>query len=63
MQNSNIESKINIDVKTGALILIDMLYDKKLINKETYMNIQSKYNSKNTNKITQSGWKIGFIYI
>lgn len=50
MSNTIIESKINIDVQTSALILIDMLYAQKLINKETYDNIQEKYNSKNINK-------------
>lgn len=40
------KTKSNIDIQTGALILIDMLYAKKLINKETYDNIQSKYNHK-----------------
>ena len=45
----NNNEKYSIDVQTGALILIDMLYSQKLINKETYNNIQSKYNSQNTN--------------
>lgn len=43
-------SKLNIDVHTGALILIDMLYVNKLINKETYDNIQNKYNNANLDK-------------
>lgn len=50
MSNDTIvKSNVNVDVKTGALILIDMLFEKKLINKETYKNIQEKYNFK-TNK-------------
>lgn len=43
MSDKIIKSKITIDAQTGALILIDMLYAKKLINKETYNNIQNKY--------------------
>ena len=43
MSNKIIKSNIAIDTQTGALILIDMLYAKKLINKETYNNIQNKY--------------------
>ena len=35
----------NIDAQTGALILIDMLYQQKMINKKTYDNIQMKYNN------------------
>lgn len=47
MSNAITEHKINIDTQTGALILIDMLYAKKLINKETYNRIQEKYKYKN----------------
>ena len=51
---SNELSKMpNIDVQTGALILIDMLYAQKMINKETYDKIQVKYNTK-SNKLAQS---------
>ena len=44
--DSFINTNINIDSKTGALVLIEMLYAKKLINKKTYDNIQIKYNQK-----------------
>ena len=47
MNKLNVKSETTIDVKTGALILIDMLYAQKLINKETYNAIQLKYNLKN----------------
>ena len=50
--DSNIQSKIEIDAKTGALVLIDMLYAQKLIDKKTYDNIQIKYNAKNNCKQT-----------
>lgn len=39
-----------IDVLQGSLILIDMLYSQKLINKKTYDNIQNKYNNKQIEK-------------
>ena len=39
--------KTSIDANMGALILIDFLYIQKLINKETYKNIQEKYKLKN----------------
>lgn len=44
----NEENKLtfSIDAQTGALILIDMLYAQKLINKKTYDKIQEKYNKK-----------------
>lgn len=35
-----------IDTLQGSLVLIDMLYSQKLINKKTYSNIQNKYNRK-----------------
>lgn len=47
MTNKLTKSKLNVDSHTGALILIDMLLAKKLINKQTYENIQKKYNYKN----------------
>lgn len=43
MSKSIIKTNINIDVNTGALILIDMLFAQKLINEKTYNNIQEKY--------------------
>ena len=43
-----------IDAKTGALILIDMLFKLKLINKKTYQNIQEKYNRKINKQEVQS---------
>lgn len=48
MSDKIIKSNITIDAQIGALILIDMLYTKKLINKETYNNIQNKYKSKSS---------------
>jgi hypothetical protein len=33
-----------IDNQYAALVLIDILYEKGLINKATYDNIQQKYN-------------------
>lgn len=42
-KEKNIKNDINIDVQTGALILIDMLFCKKIIDKKTYNNIQEKY--------------------
>lgn len=36
-----------IDSDTGAMLLIDMLYTQKKINKATYDNIQKKYGNKN----------------
>lgn len=55
MSKSIIKTNINIDVNTGALILIDMLFAQKLINEKTYNNIQEKYI---TNK-KRGGCKIG----
>ena len=46
MNEENKLTTFSIDVQTGALILIDMLYAQKLINKETYDKIQEKYNKK-----------------
>lgn len=40
---SIVKTNINIDVNTGALVLIDMLFQQKLINEKTYRNIQEKY--------------------
>lgn len=54
MENKLIKSNLNIDVQTGALILIDMLYSQKFINKRTYDNIQAKYNNKNKKSSAQS---------
>ena len=51
--------------EAGALILIDILYEKGLINTPTYQKIQSKYKKKSKigNKIVPnfalSYWKIG----
>lgn len=53
MKKSIIKTNINMDANTGAFILIDMLFTQKLINKETYDAIQSKYNS-NKNKCTKA---------
>lgn len=50
MSNKLIKSNINIDVETGALILIDILYAQKLINKATYDNIQLKYRKHNSTR-------------
>ena len=45
-KNKSINNKlINIDAHAGALILIDMLFKKKLINEKTYNSIQNKYNT------------------
>lgn len=55
LKESTVKTDINVDVHTGALILIDMLYAQKLINKKTYDNIQAKYNPKNENKIQICG--------
>jgi hypothetical protein len=33
-----------IETQYAALVLIDILYEKGLINKATYENIQNKYN-------------------
>ena len=54
MTSKSIKSKINIDSHIGALILIDMLFAQKLIDKQTYDNIQEKYNNKNK-QIKQGG--------
>ncbi len=35
-----------IDSETGSMLLIDMLYAQKKINKATYDNIQKKYGNK-----------------
>ena len=35
--------KNNLDVEMGALLLIDALYQKGVLNTETYNNIQKKY--------------------
>ena len=43
---SIITNKIQIDSDFGALVLIDMLYNKGKINKTTYQAIQKKYNNK-----------------
>lgn len=43
-----------ISIHDGALILIEMLYQKRQINQETYDNFQKKYKfrkSKNDNKM------------
>ena len=54
MENKLATSNLSIDVQTGALILIDMLYSQKLINKRTYDNIKAKYNNKNKKSSAQS---------
>lgn len=43
---SIITNKTQIDSDFGALVLIDMLYNKGKINKATYQAIQKKYNNK-----------------
>jgi hypothetical protein len=50
------KTNFNIDAKTGAFILIDMLLEKKLIDKETYERIQQKYNKK-SNPQSNNGLK------
>ena len=36
--------KIEIDKEYVAAILIELLFEKELVNKETYMNIYKHYN-------------------
>ena len=55
MVDEFVKSNLNIDAQTGALILIDMLYSQKLINKRTYDNIQAKYNNKNQKPSAKKG--------
>ena len=36
--------KIEIDKEYAAAMLIELLFEKRLVNKETYMNIYKHYN-------------------
>ena len=36
---------MKIDNKYAAVVLIEILYEKGLVNKETYMNVKNSYKS------------------
>jgi hypothetical protein len=42
-ESVKMNSKRQIDDRFAALILIEILFEKRLINKTTYINIQRKY--------------------